>query len=213
MTTPHRTPYVGTGEDGARRSAEIDREGADTLGRADMDRQYALLESAQRWEQQAYVLERLGGRPTLATIAESGEVGSKEWLAGLALLGLSPTVSADAARFTEWSKESGSYSYEGEGDDRAGTFHPVPRMDWEAWAADVDEPVRGWSSTEWRLFHLVAAITVAERTIQLSGTLDALGSWEGEALDIIVQWASGGNQRERLGRYAAMTTRPAASPR
>lgn len=44
-----RTPYVGEGADGARRSAQIDREEAAGLDRGDPRRE-RLLESAQRWE-------------------------------------------------------------------------------------------------------------------------------------------------------------------
>lgn len=47
-----RTPYVGSGEDGARRSARIDREEAELLDVFD-ERREALLRSAERWEAQA----------------------------------------------------------------------------------------------------------------------------------------------------------------
>lgn len=46
-----RTPYVGKGYDGARRSAQIDREEADGLG-LDDPRHGELLDSVQRWEAQ-----------------------------------------------------------------------------------------------------------------------------------------------------------------
>jgi hypothetical protein len=48
----HRDPYVGSGADGARRSAEIDRTEADCLDRTD-PRYVRLLESAADWEAQA----------------------------------------------------------------------------------------------------------------------------------------------------------------
>jgi hypothetical protein len=53
---PGREPYEGTGADGCRRSAQIDRDHADTLPDGS-SRRRALLESAQRWQQQATDLE------------------------------------------------------------------------------------------------------------------------------------------------------------
>jgi predicted lipid-binding transport protein (Tim44 family) len=53
----YRHPYVGEGADGARRSAQIDREEADGLD-ADDQRRATLLESAARWEEQAEAIER-----------------------------------------------------------------------------------------------------------------------------------------------------------
>jgi hypothetical protein len=55
----HRNPYVGQGADGCRRSAQIDREESHTLDRED-PRVERLLESAERWERQAEVLEASG---------------------------------------------------------------------------------------------------------------------------------------------------------
>jgi hypothetical protein len=52
-----RRPYVGTGIDGARRSAQIDREEADTLA-ADDPRREELLLSARQWEEQADRIDR-----------------------------------------------------------------------------------------------------------------------------------------------------------
>ncbi|MGL4743724.1 MAG: hypothetical protein ACRCXL_04970 [Dermatophilaceae bacterium] len=179
----------------------MDRDEADLLSWSN-DRKDRLIESAERWEQQAHdlVLERVGARPSLATVEQ--EVGSEDWLAGLALLGLCPVVARDAARFTEWSRDDGSYTYDGEREDRMGTFHPQPLMDWAAWAADVDGCCRGWSTTEWRLYELVTGITVEDRPMQLSSVLTGLGSWEAQALTIVVEWASGGNQRDLPGRVA-----------
>lgn len=47
-----RRPYVGSGADGARRSAEIDREERDLLDRDDPRRE-SLTDSVERWERQA----------------------------------------------------------------------------------------------------------------------------------------------------------------
>jgi hypothetical protein len=53
-----REPYVGEGADGARRSAQMDREEAATLPEANMGRRTRLLISADRWEWQAARLEK-----------------------------------------------------------------------------------------------------------------------------------------------------------
>lgn len=52
----HRNPYVGAGADGARRSANVDLEEADTLDRTD-PRRDELIASAARWVNQATELE------------------------------------------------------------------------------------------------------------------------------------------------------------
>ena len=95
MATHDRIPYVGAGEDGARRSARIDREKAETL--AWDDRRHELLRSADDWEEQAHrqVLARTGPRPDLTELRMS--VGSETWLAAIALLDLSPALANDAA--------------------------------------------------------------------------------------------------------------------
>ena len=51
----HRRPYVGEGADGARRSAQIDREEADTL--KGLELREAVLASASRWDRQALALD------------------------------------------------------------------------------------------------------------------------------------------------------------
>ena len=79
-------------------------------------------------------------------------------------------------------------------------------MDWDGWAADVDQAGRGWSSTEAHLFQLIAALVVDGREVRLPGVLDDLGSWQQQVLDIVVQWASGGNNRERPARYRVTPT-------
>jgi len=54
--TDHRRPYVGEGADGARRSARIDLEESDVLGWDD-PRRTELIDSAGRWEEQAFEIE------------------------------------------------------------------------------------------------------------------------------------------------------------
>lgn len=200
-TSTNRRPYVGDGEDGARRSARIDREEADCLSWSD-PRKDELHDSAERWEQQARALmvERLGPRPSLDQVAES--VGSEEWLAALALLDLSRALRADIAGWTVWT-DGGHFTYEGYGDDRIGTFHPDAAVDWAAWSADVEQDGRGWSTTEWALYGLIAGLT-AGRPLQLVGTLNGLGSWAEEALRILISWASGGDQSGRPGRLTVV---------
>lgn len=58
----HRDPYVGEGADGARRSAQIDREEADCYT-LDDPRVGALIESAIAWEQQAADLDQQASVP------------------------------------------------------------------------------------------------------------------------------------------------------
>ncbi len=200
-----RTPYVGSGEDGARRSADIDRNEADTLAWND-PRRDELEKSARAWKDQAHhlVLARVGAQPDLTELRMS--VGNEAWLAAIALLDLSPALANDAARFTAWSRDGGHYTYTGDGDARESTFHPDAEMDWDGWAADVDQVGRGWSSTEARLFQLIAALVVDGREVRLPGVLDDLGSWQQQVLDIVVQWASGGNNRERPARYRVTPT-------
>lgn len=59
MATDHRDPYVGTGADGARRSADIDRAEADTYPTGG-DRWQDCMSSALRWERQAREIEESG---------------------------------------------------------------------------------------------------------------------------------------------------------
>jgi hypothetical protein len=55
--TGFRTPYVGDGAEGARRSAAIDREEADVTDPAD-PRYGVLLASARLWDEQARAAAR-----------------------------------------------------------------------------------------------------------------------------------------------------------
>ena len=186
------------GEYNYRRSAAIDREQADALSRDDPSKD-KLYESAARKENCAYhlMLERVGARPTLTQLRDG--IGNESWLAALALLDLSTPVALDAARFTGWSRDGGRFTRDGNDPNGAAVFHPDPEMDWDAWCADVDAEGRGWSSTEKRLYQLVAALAT-DRPVHLSGVLDSLGSWQREVLRVLVEWASGGNNRDRRGR-------------
>jgi len=200
MTTPtHRNPYVGTGEDGCRRSARIDREEADGLNWRD-PRHDELIASAEAWEAQAQLLmlARLGPGPTLAQLR--AEVGSERWLAGLALLELSPALRRDAEQYTAWSEGGGRFLPDPESEDGGSIWMPNPVMDWAEWFKNVNDYGRGWSSSEHRLFDLIAGLTVEEERTDLVGVLTGLGSWQEPALRIVVEWATGGNNRDRPGR-------------
>lgn len=117
-------------------------------------------------------------RPTWDELTE--EVGSEQWLAAIRLLQLSPQVRNDAGQWL------------GYDDDR-------PTIDWNEWIRDVDEQGRGWSSTERCLFQLVAALVDSERKVQIAGLLDWMGSWQRQVLEVLVEWASGGNNKDRIG--------------
>jgi hypothetical protein len=65
---PDRRPYVGTGSDGARRSAAIDRSEADGLHRDD-PRRRELLDSADEWDRQAEVIDMLAKNPPILLTA------------------------------------------------------------------------------------------------------------------------------------------------
>ena len=211
VRTAARRPYVGDGEDGARRSAAIDLEEADGLDPFEVQYEERLA-SARAWEAQAEELmkQRLGPRPTLEH--STAEVGNEDWLAGLALLKLSPVLQIDAGRHTVWG--TGGRYVDAPGEEanlKTRVFLPDPEMDWAAWAADVDDRGRGWSSTEWALFGLVAGLTVRDRQVSLREVFN-MGSWEREALSILVEWASGGNQREHPGRVRLETHTQTAAP-
>lgn len=81
----HRTPYVGDGADGARRSAQIDREEADLLPLLD-PRIDELLESASRWDQQASELDGADPNTTIRTIAANAGLTPEELRTRLDLL-------------------------------------------------------------------------------------------------------------------------------
>lgn len=119
-------------------------------------------------------------------------IGNEAWLAARALLELSLPLRRDAAQFIAPSR------YNGVRDDD-GTFHGHLELDWDAWVDDVERSGRGWSSTEHRLFRIVAGL-VAGRPVHLAGVLDSMGSWQTETLRVLVEWATGGNNREHPGR-------------
>lgn len=127
------------------------------------------------------------------------QVGSEEWLAAKALLELDTygTVRNDAGHHLAYPAQP--YRTVNEDGERCWAIV----MDWEGWVADVDEHGRGWSSTERRLFHLVAALTTG-RPLNIIGVLDQMNSWEHDVWRILVDWGTGGNNRDRRGRSAVV---------
>jgi len=82
MTT-HRTPYVGTGEDGARRCAERERDQARDLSWSDPRRQNWKTRLAVGGQATELMRERMGPKPTLEEVRDS--TGNESMLAALAL--------------------------------------------------------------------------------------------------------------------------------
>lgn len=78
-----------------------------------------------------------------------------------------------------------------------------PELNWRAWVADVDLRGRGWSSTEWRLFAVVAALTTG-RPLTIVGVLDRRGSWEADVWRVLTEWGTGGDNRGNPGRSTAV---------
>lgn len=139
---------------------------------------------------------------TLAWDAFWSHVGSEEWLTAKALIELSYALRAEAFSWVERRGRDGLHD----------------------WIRDVDDNGRGWSSSEARLFRLVAALVdpypdqVApsgpweaptadggvRRVIPVSNFLELMGSWEGEVWRILTEWGTGGNNREHAGRHTAV---------
>lgn len=131
------------------------------------------------------------------------KVGSEEYLAAKALLELS-SIQLDAEQWLEWHRD------EMWDDDHnpAGWSAPYPTLDWDEWVRDVVEQGRGWSSTEHRLFRLVAALVATDPPpFALRDTLGYMGSWEKEVWRILVDWGTGGNNRDYPGRATVISTR------
>lgn len=191
---PHRTPYVGAGQSGAWRSAEIDRSELDTLSFSD-PRYDDLQDSLQRWEAQARDLmhSQLGAvRPPLAFVAR--HTRNEISIGGLALVRLSHALRQDLEHFTGWST-SGTWRPIVDVDGEPGReFDPDPYVDWDAWIDDVDANGRGWSTTEYRLFELTASLTsTLDRGVPITH-MGRLGSWQDEVWKVIKDWAD-----ERIG--------------
>jgi hypothetical protein len=121
-------------------------------------------------------------------------VGCEEWLTAKALLDLDPhhVVRRDAERWLRYSDHDGYR-------DETGNWRQQPELPWEEWVADVDNKGRSWSSSEWRLYEVVAGLTTG-RPFNIVGVLDHMGSWESGVWEILTEWGTGGDNRMVLGR-------------
>lgn len=132
-------------------------------------------------------------------------VGSEDWLTAKALLELSPALLREASAWVA--------GHDGQPGELIG------------WVEDVDRRGRGWSSTEGRLFRVVAALLDPSpdvldarevgygmqmnedrvlRGVPLVYFLELMGSWEGEVWRILTEWGTGGNNREHRGRHTVV---------
>jgi hypothetical protein len=134
--------------------------------------------------------------PTWKTLVES--VNSEECPTAIALLNVDQhgVVRNDAERWLH-------HSSFGRLDLESGVWIFNTALDWEGWVADVDERGRAWSSTEWRLYDLVAGLTTG-RPFNIVGVLDRMGSWEAEVWEILTEWGTGGDNNGCPGRSAAV---------
>ena len=128
-------------------------------------------------------------------------VNSERLLAVRALLDLSGTVRADVAKWLNIKRDP-MFNDDGE---QVGEDEYV-NIDWEAWAADFDANGRPFSSTELHLAELVAALA-ADKPIKLARVLEYTGSWETELWRVLVDWGTGGNNRDLPGRATVVDQR------
>nr|VTP01991.1 hypothetical protein BIN_B_04321 [Mycobacterium riyadhense] len=132
-------------------------------------------------------------------------VGSERLLAIGALLDLSGTVREDVAKWLRPQREP-LYSDDG---DQVGEEEYFD-IDWTGWAADFEANGRPFSSTETNLAKLVAALA-ADKPIKLAEVLEYTGSWETELWRVLVEWGTGGNNRDLPGRATVVDTANAAA--
>lgn len=121
-------------------------------------------------------------------------VDNERLLAVGALLDLSSTVREDVAQWLRTEKEP-LFNDDGA---EVGEEEYV-NVDWDGWATDFETTGRPFSSTEANLAKLVAAL-VADRPINLARVLEYTGSWETALWKVLVEWGTGGNNRELPGR-------------
>lgn len=127
---------------------------------------------------------------------------SEELLAAMALLELSFPLRREAEQYLSW-REQPVYASDAWDARQVGTrVTDEPEFAYDEWLASVDRDGRGWSSSEWRLFRVVAALLDAERQMPLIGVFDGFGSWEADVWRILVTWGTGGNNRDVGGRLS-----------
>lgn len=121
-------------------------------------------------------------------------IDNERLLAAGALLDLSSTVREDVAK---WLRKEPEPLFDDAGDE-VGEQEYVT-LDWDGWASDFEATGRPFSSTEANLARLVAALA-ADRPINLAQVLEYAGSWETELWKVLVEWGTGGNNRDLPGR-------------
>lgn len=121
-------------------------------------------------------------------------IDNERLLAVGALLDLSLTVREDVAR---WLRTDMEPLFDDDGDE-VGEQECV-NVDWDGWAADVEAAGRPFSSTEGNLAKLVASLA-ADKPISLAQVLEYTGSWETQLWTVLVEWGTGGNNRDLAGR-------------
>lgn len=137
-------------------------------------------------------------RPTWAEVW--AQIGSEDMLAAKALIELSGDLSSEAVTWVAYDQRP-VYSSDDWDAVQVGVEQGEPVFLYEEWIADVDKNGRGWCSSASRLFPIVAALLDPERTVNLRTTLGyGMGSWETEVWQILVNWGTGGNNREYPGR-------------
>ena len=128
------------------------------------------------------------------------DIDNERLLAVGALLDLSNTVREDVAR---WVRTEMSPLFDDDGDE-VGEEECVV-VDWHGWATDL-EAGRPFSSTETNLAKLVAALA-ADKPIKLAEVLEYTGSWETPLWTVLVEWGTGGNNRDLPGRATVRSSR------
>lgn len=126
-------------------------------------------------------------------------IDNERLLAVGALLDLSHTVREDVAR---WLRIEMEPLFDDDGHE-VGEQECVT-VDWDGWATDL-EAGRPFSSTEANLAKLVAALA-ADRPINLAQVLEYTGSWETPLWTVLVEWGTGGNNRDLAGRATVVAS-------
>lgn len=126
-------------------------------------------------------------------------VGSEDWLAAKALIELSGDLRAEAG---SWLRYAEHEKWDDDGN-TVGTYLQA-EFDWPEWLADVDANGRPWSSTAARLFEVVAGVLDPDRKVPLYRALSYAGSWEADMWRILVEWGTGGNNRDQQGRFTVV---------
>lgn len=116
-------------------------------------------------------------------------VGNEEWLAARQLLGISARVRGFYACFLA---EVPPFEADGASTE-LDTYRRELHLDWAAAAGRISE--EGFSSTEYRLARLVAALTTGE-PISLED-LTRMGSWTARVWQTLVEWGTDGRATVR----------------